>query len=116
MHPGRRGNDESKGLYKEKHVVFHPEALNDLIDAAHYYEVCAKGLGDGFLDSVERALQVIAGKPLLFSADELERRKYVLKKFPYLIIYKVKEDSIYILAAAHAKRKPGYWESRDSQY
>ena len=25
MHPGGRGNDESKGLPEEKHVVFHPE-------------------------------------------------------------------------------------------
>jgi hypothetical protein len=35
------------------------------------------------------------------------------KKFPYLLIYKVKEDCIFILAVAHGKRKPGYWESRD---
>jgi toxin ParE1/3/4 len=114
MHPGGRGNDESKGLPEEKHVVFHPEALYDLIDAAHYYEACAEGLGDRFLDNVEKALHVISGNPLLFVADELGKRKYVLKKFPYLIIYKIKEDCIYILAAAHGKRKPGYWESRDS--
>lgn len=114
MHPGGRGNDESKGLPKEKHIVFHPEALDDLIDAAHYYEACAEGLGDRFLDDVEKATHVINTNPFLFAADELGRRKYVLQKFPYLLIYKVKEDCIYVLAAAHGKRKPGYWESRDS--
>ncbi len=114
MHSNGRGNDKSKGQSEEKPIVFHPGALDELIEAARYYEACSDGLGDRFLDSVEKGLHVIGGNPQLFCADELGRRKYVIKKFPYLIIYKAKGDSVYVLAIAHGKRKPGYWESRDS--
>ena len=114
MHSSGRGNAKSKIQPEEKPVVYHPEALNELIESAQYYESCSSGLGHRFLDSVENALNVICGNPLLFCADEAGRRRCVIRKFPYLIIYKVKEDCIFILAAAHGKRKPGYWKSRDT--
>jgi len=113
VHSSGRGNDESKSQPEEKPVVYHPEALNEIIDAARYYEARGEGLGDRFLDSVEEAIEIIRGIPLVFCADESGRRKYLIKKFPYLIIYKVKENCIYILAIAHGKREPGYWEPRD---
>ena len=41
-------------------------------------------------------------------------RKYVLKRFPYLIFYVDYPDRIRVLAVAHTSRRPGYWKTRIS--
>jgi len=114
MHPGRRSDEESKGQLEQKKIVYHPEAFEELIEASRYYESCSSGLGSRFLDTIENSLEVIKSNPQLFCTDELGRRKYVVKKFPYLIIFRIKEDCIYILAVAHGRRKPEYWKSRET--
>lgn len=35
-----------------------------------------------------------------------------LRSFPYLVLYRVGPDRVEIIAVAHAKRRPGYWEDR----
>ncbi len=114
MHPGGRGDDESKVQVEQRKVVYHPKAFEELIEAADYYEACSHGLGERFLDNVENAVNFIRHSGLVFSPDKSGRRKYIVKKFPYLLIYRVKEDHIFILAVAHAARKPDYWKSRDN--
>ena len=115
MYPGGRGDDESKVQAEQTKVVYHPDAFEELVEAAGYYEACSYGLGERFLDSVENAVNFIRDNALVFSPDKLGRRKYIVKKFPYLLIYRVKEDHIFILAVAHAARKPGYWKSREAE-
>lgn len=114
MYPSGRSNEESEGQPEYKKIVYHPQALDELIEAAQFYESRCDGLGARFIESIEKGLEFIQGNPLLFRADKLGRRKYIIKKFPYLLIYKVTEECIFILAVAHGKRKPGYWKSRDT--
>ncbi len=39
-------------------------------------------------------------------------RRVLLDKFPYFIVFLDWQDEIYIVAVAHAKRRPGYWAKR----
>ena len=39
-------------------------------------------------------------------------RRYRIKRFPYLMVYYTQPERIVVLAIAHAKRRPGYWKSR----
>ena len=32
--------------------------------------------------------------------------------FPYSVIFQEKSDIILVVAVAHAKRRPGYWQTR----
>ncbi len=36
----------------------------------------------------------------------------MLRRFPYMIVYLVDPDEIFIVAVAHVRRLPGYWTSR----
>ena len=40
------------------------------------------------------------------------RRRYLMKHFPYSLVYTVSSEEIRILAVAHHSRRPGYWASR----
>ncbi|MHB0958931.1 MAG: hypothetical protein ACYC0X_26630 [Pirellulaceae bacterium] len=38
--------------------------------------------------------------------------RYLMKRFPFVVIYRVTTDRIEIVAIAHGRRKPGYWKRR----
>jgi len=57
-------------------------------------------------------LEAVAQSPNCWPVyDELYRR-FPLRRFPYLLIYREKEAVIEILAVAHGRRRPGYWRER----
>lgn len=39
-------------------------------------------------------------------------RRLMLTRFPYSLIYLIQVDRCYVVAFAHAKRRPGYWRER----
>ena len=40
-------------------------------------------------------------------------RKYLLERFPYVVIYRpVGDDEVEVVAVAHHKRRPRYWTER----
>lgn len=94
-------------------VDFHPEASEEVLEAARFYESRQEELGTRFLDALQKALDTIEYDPYIWKADKMGRRKYLVWKFPYIVIYKVLSSRLYVLAVAHTSRKPGYWKSRD---
>jgi toxin ParE1/3/4 len=70
-------------------------------------------LGLSLLLDVERATKVIERHPKIGSQYKSTAfRKYVLGRFPHLIFYLELDEAIWIVAIAHSKRKPDYWERR----
>ena len=80
--------------------------------ASLYYEEKRVGLGEEFLDGVQEAIYQIRKYPLAWSVFEGEYRRYLMKRFPYGVVYRVETDIIFIIAVAHLRRKPDYWKSR----
>ena len=74
-------------------------------------ETCGKRaqLCNELILEVEEAKQLILSFPMTWSKIGKNQRKFVLKKFPYMIIYKIYCDRILIAAFAHQHRKPYYY-------
>lgn len=96
-----------------KLLKLHSAAQAELDRAADYYEQQRPGLAREFIDEVQRTFRHVQRFPRSGSAFGLtEYRKCVVQRFPYLIFFRELEDTIWIVAVAHAKRKPGYWRRR----
>lgn len=96
-----------------KQVVLHEKAAAEIRAAALKYEGQREGLGEAFVAAVEESLLQVAKRPQAFGFyRKTVFRKRMVKKFPYLVIYREREESVWIVAVAHAKRKPGYWMER----
>ncbi len=92
-------------------ILFHSEARNEFFETADYYEEQVIGLGDDFIEQVEKVLDVIEQYPLSGTKIISNERRFLLPRFPYGNIYSVKDDLITIFAVMDLRRKPGYWKS-----
>ena len=100
-----------------RRVVYERRALRELQHEWHWYERRVPGTGERLLRLIESEVRLIQEAPDSFPRDASHprARRAVLPKrtFPFAIIYFVMDDeTIVIVALAHAKRRPGYWSRR----
>jgi plasmid stabilization system protein ParE len=89
-----------------------PEAADEFADGTDYYDQQQVGLGQRFRDEVDQHIQWIAQNALVPRLRQGGYRRVNLKVFPYYIAYVLHGDSVWILAIAHAQRRPEYWIRR----
>ena len=93
-------------------IEFHPEAYEEMLDSARFYEVRASGLGGDFLGAVEETTRRIRQFPDAAPFEGSGIRKRLVSGFPFTILYQRQQDVIFIAAVMHQHRKPGYWKNR----
>lgn len=96
-------------------IQFNKEARQELLNAIDYYESKQKGLGLHFNTTVNQTISKILAFPKVFPIVYNDKRKAVLKPYPYLIIYEyeIKEGVIYILSIFHSRQDPIIWKKRN---
>jgi plasmid stabilization system protein ParE len=95
-----------------KTVRFLLSAESEMLDAAHYYELQAIGLGVDFLDKIDSAVQDIAENPDRWPIIRLHIRRRLIHRFPFGLLYRIDPDEIIILATMHLHQHPDYWINR----
>ena len=95
-----------------KQIGLHPEADAEVTEAARYYELRWPGLGLDLLEEVEQALDQILTNPEASPQIGRRVRRKPLWRFPYNFIFAVFSDRIQVVAFAHQKRRPFYWQKR----
>ncbi len=88
------------------------DALNDIQDASDWYEFQSKGLGNRYKNQVKKQINSLKKNPFLFAIKYNEIRCRKIEKFPFLIHYKVNDDSkiVTIFAVFHTSRNPEIWK------
>jgi toxin ParE2 len=94
-----------------------PAAKIELVEATRYYLEINPELASDFVNRVEAAMHRIGTHPLSCARLETIKsdrdiRRGLLGRFPYLIVYEVLDGEPYVLAIAHAHRRPDYWLER----
>ena len=64
----------------------------------------------------ERTLKALGANPERYSlaADLPGVQKLRIEQFPFSLLYINRPDYVWVVAIAHASRKPGYWKNRIS--
>ena len=87
-------------------------AEKELTEAARFYEGEADGLGADFLDDVQRAVDRLREHPKLGQIVASDLRRTLLSRFPFSLIYAIEPEGLLIVAVAHQRQRPGYWQGR----
>jgi plasmid stabilization system protein ParE len=93
-------------------LEFHPDAEEELAEAALHYDRELEGLGNRFAAEVRRAADLLGEHPHIGHRLDDQLSRLILRRFPYSLIYAVDQTSIFVLAVAYHRRRPGYWRSR----
>lgn len=96
---------------------FHPEAREELLRAVDWYDDRRLGLGGDFAQRVQEQVRLIEAFPHIGALVPLPQRRGAVRRlrvarFPYAIVYVIRDETIFILAVAHGSRRPDYWRSR----
>lgn len=90
----------------------HPSALAEFKSALMWYLERNETAAFKFVDEVDRAIGLILDSPVRWPKGIHGTRKIVLNRFPFVIVYREKDNAIQVLAIAHGRRRPDYWRDR----
>jgi len=93
-------------------VTYHPFVKRDFIEALRYYHGVSGTLADEFHKEVRSAIAQAAASPLRFHGVEQGFRRANLQRFPYHILYEIREQDLRVMLIRHNKRHPDYGMTR----
>lgn len=93
-------------------IEFHEEAGIEYEAAFEWYFVRSHLVASRFAAEVDRAIAAIAEAPTRWSDSVHGTRKFVLRRFPFAILYRELPFAIQVLAISHGHRRPSYWKNR----
>src|SRR5689334_2562658 len=93
-------------------VLFHPEAATELEAGLAWYAARSSKVAEQFLIELDRAITIILTSPRSWQQVIGSWRRYPLRRFPFLIYFRETDAGIEIIAVAHGRRRPGYWQDR----
>lgn len=94
-------------------LELHEQAAAEYDAAFDWYVERSPNAALKFDAEFDRALTEIAQAPHRWASGPYHTRRFLLRKFPFLLIYREKAGGdIQVVAVAHTSRKPGYWKER----
>ena len=93
-------------------VIFHRAARAEFDEAHAWYEKQRPGLGEEFSERVHEVLNSIATFPEIHQCTYKDVRRAVVRRFPYLILYRIKPSRVRVIAVFHSRRNPAIWQAR----
>jgi hypothetical protein len=95
-----------------KPLRFHPQAEQEYLTSLAWYRDRSLVAALNFESVFELAAERIGETPQRWPIYYRDFRKYILKQFPFSIVYQDFSNEIMVFAVAHGRRRPGYWKDR----
>jgi hypothetical protein len=93
-------------------IVFLPPAKAEFVEAVSYYNTQSEGLGYDLAAEVKKTLTRIIQYPEAWPNISKRTRRCRTNRFPYGVIYQIRENTLLIVAIMHLSRHPEMWKSR----
>lgn len=87
-------------------IVLRPLALSDLQEAYNYYSLRKEELGESFLNELQIFLDKLERNPFIFSFINEPIRQGKIERFPYDVVYEVKDNTVLVYSIFMAKQNP----------
>ena len=87
-------------------LIFTNRAIADIAKAKKWYNTQQPNLGLKFADYIFKCAEEIHSNPLFYPNKYKATREYVVKKYPYVIIYSMEENYLFILRVFSCKTNP----------
>jgi len=85
---------------------FSVHAIREAREVFSWYEAQHQGLGFDFFKEIEAVTSRLVLFPETGAVTVRDQRQVLLRRFPYLLVYRKQKASIQVLAVVHVKRDP----------
>jgi plasmid stabilization system protein ParE len=95
-------------------VIFRHSVVEDVAEAAAWYEAHAPGLGEQLIDEILKATRRAQENPELFRIvhRDGEVRRVLTNRFPYRVFFSMVDETLYVHAVLHGARHDRRWTER----
>ena len=93
-------------------LLVQQEALEDLQEAFDYYESQQTNLGTVFIQAFQDLALRIEANPFLFQPIYNQKRRAIISRFQYNVIYEIEGSNVRVSAIIHGSRNPKRWQNR----
>ena len=87
-------------------LIIKPRAVEMAQEAFDWYEEQQAGLGDLFLAELENGFDKLETWPSSYAIIKKNYRQFILRTFPYAIVYEILNSDVVIYAVFHTSRNP----------
>jgi toxin ParE1/3/4 len=91
-------------------VLFTDAARAESMEAHLWYQERSDRAAERFLHCLQQATDWISKHPTTGRPLSERTRRYLMKVFPYVVIYRIAPDAIWIIGVVHEKRDPQRWQ------
>lgn len=95
---------------------YHRLFASDVVDAAGWYNDRSPGRGDLFIDAIEQCTLTIAADPERFGVLPVGLRYVKIMKYPYVILFEIDHNSVFIWGVMHTARSLESWSEQRRGY
>ena len=96
----------------ESRIEYHPAARMEVFEALDWYRNRSLSAASQFEVELAKAHRSILQWPDLWAEYLYGNRRFLIRRFSIVVVYRVSGADIEIIAIAHGRRKPGYWAER----
>jgi len=89
-------------------LTFHPAVRRDLRGILDYYDERSDSAGNRFYEAFDEARRRIKKTHTQFHLLDDCRRRCDLAKFPYHLVFEVRDDEVFVTVLRHNKRHPEF--------
>ena len=82
------------------------DAVRDLEVAYRWYDGQKQGLGEDMLEEFDNTCSHLLQYPFAFPLKHASCRQCPLNRFPYVVLYEVKGNSIVVFSVFHTRKRP----------
>lgn len=93
-------------------VEFLQPAEDELVEAIAYYNLQSEGLGLELAVELKRTLGRVLEYPFAWMLVSSRTRRCRLNRFPYAVLYQIRDDVILVVAIQNLHKHPDSWKTR----
>ena len=95
-----------------RELIVHVEAEAEILQALEWYAARSSVAASAFVHELNNMVALAARSPESWSGSFANTRSIVFPRFPFNLIFRVRGETIEIVAVAHQRRRPSYWNDR----
>jgi len=84
----------------------------DVVAIEDWYDAQQEGLGGEFREALDELLRRIGDNPLAYPERYRGNRRAMLRRFPYVVWYRIDGEISVVLACVHGRRDPSLARAR----